>query len=61
MTNKIISEYKTISVDGYVIWIDGLAEFEAGSAELKSLLKLAHELNGTENKELSRLFCGPND
>jgi len=52
---KVIEAYKEIAVDGYVVWIDDLAEFEAGSTELKSLLGLACDVNTKGETEVINL------
>lgn len=52
---EVIEAYQEIAVDGYVVWIDDLAEFEAGSTELKSLLDLACGVNTKGETEVINL------
>lgn len=51
----VVDAYSETPLDGYVIWIDDLAEFEAGSVELAGLLDLAHRLNAHGDKEVINL------
>ncbi len=52
---EVIAAYQKVPVDGYVIWVDDLAEFEAGSTELTSLLDVACDLNKKRDKEVINL------
>lgn len=54
--NDITDTYAKLSgIDGFIIWIDDLAEFEASSAELTGLLTLASKLNSDGTKEVINL------
>ncbi len=52
---QIVAAYRAMKVDGYIVWVDDFAEFAAGSAELRALLKMACGLNKSSDTELINL------
>ncbi len=52
---NIVDEFSGIELDGFIIWVDDLDEHQAGSTELKGLLKLARGLRKENTKEVINL------
>lgn len=58
-TSDIGQKFADVGVDGFLIWVDGLNEQEAGGAELRGVLTLARELRRPDNsREVINLHGG---
>lgn len=58
LVEKIVKTFGGLAVAGYLLWVDGLDEHEAGSQELRALLELARALRGNGDKEVINLHGG---
>ncbi|MFW6155163.1 MAG: hypothetical protein ACOC95_08105 [Planctomycetota bacterium] len=55
---ELVAAYQDISLDGFLLWVDGLDERQASSAELLGLLELAKGLRGPELRDVLNLHGG---
>ncbi|HLE00571.1 MAG TPA: hypothetical protein VJB59_09945 [Bdellovibrionota bacterium] len=58
LIEKIANSFSTLNLAGYLLWVDGLNEQEAGGAELKGLLALARKLRANNTREVINLHGG---
>jgi len=54
----ILDSFASLGVDGFLLWVDDLDEYEAGTDELNGLLHLARGLGGGGEREVINLHGG---
>lgn len=56
--NEIVARFGSLGVDGFLLWVDDLDEYEAGTDELSGLLDLARRLGGNGKRQVINLHGG---
>lgn len=58
IVDRINEQLQATSADGFLLWVDGLEEYNAGRVELRGLLKLSTGLRNNFSREVINLHGG---